>query len=126
MPDNPWMNETPDFQAVAGEDLTAGEAVCIAAADGLAYLADADDATRRPCIGFVETDTLTGYMAEIKGRGQLCGATGLTQGAPIYLSQTPGAITQVAPVGYVQCVAVATNETELVIRLDACSAWNAY
>ena len=124
---NVYINEAPNFPMEAGEDISAGEIVCIAAADGLVYLADASDSLLRPAIGFAETDTDDGEMVSVKGAGQLTGATGLTPGATLYLSETAGAITHTAPTGsFVQSVGIAKTDTELIIRLDAGQSWYGY
>ena len=115
---NPYKSDTPNLSLTAGEAITAGDLLCIAS-DGKAYLADADDATRRPAVGFAEVDVAITLEAEVKGQGKMCEASGLTMGAPIYLSTTAGAVTQTPPAAYVQAVGVAETATEFIIRLDA-------
>jgi len=123
MADNVWLNPEPNFSGQAGEDIDAGEAVCIAADDGLVYLADANDGDRRPCIGFAEVSVEEDEYLTVLGHGQICGATGLTPGATLYLSTTAGAVTQTAPAAYQQAVGVATCATEFVIRLEPREAY---
>lgn len=96
----------------AGETLTRGDLVAIKAADGLAYKADADDATLRPAVGIIGTGGATGVKVEVVVTGKISGFTGLTPGALAYLSGTAGATTQAAPV-WAQPVGLALSATEL-------------
>jgi hypothetical protein len=48
-----WLQQNVRFSAIAGETLTTGTPVCIAAADSYAYKADADSSTRRPAVGII-------------------------------------------------------------------------
>lgn len=96
----------------AGETLTRGDLVAIKAADGLAYKADADDATLRPAVGIIGTGGATGVKVEVVVTGKISGFTGLTPGALAYLSGTAGAATQAAPV-WAQPVGLALSATEL-------------
>ena len=43
-------------------------------------------------VGVAETDAASGEMVELKRFAQIEDMTGLTQGGPVYLSNTPGAV----------------------------------
>ena len=78
---------------VAGEDIEAGEGCSISSSDCLAYLACADAGNEEmPVVGVAETDADSGEMVELKRFAQIEDMTGLTQGGPVYLSNTPGAV----------------------------------
>lgn len=98
--------------ATAGETLATGDIVAIKAADGLAYKADADDATLRPAVGVIGSGGVSGAGVEVVVSGLISGHTGLTPGALAYLSGTAGAVTQAAPV-WAQPVGVALSATEV-------------
>ena len=115
---HPYKSDTPNLPLTAGEAITAGDLLCIGS-DGKAYLADANDATKRPAIGFAFNTAALAAQVEAKGQGKMCEAAGLTMGAPLYLSETPGAVTQTPPASYVQAVGVAETATEFIIRMDA-------
>lgn len=83
----------------AGEDLAAGDNVCIASADGLLYKADAGRATRRPCIGAVDVAVSDGEDAAVITCGWRNDGSALTKGAQVYLSATPGDQTATAGSG---------------------------
>lgn len=103
------------ISAVAGEAITAGELVSIKDADGEAYAADANDAALRPAVGIAGKSVAEGDYTEIVVIGVLDGWTTLSEGAPAYLSETAGAVTQVAPT-YAQQVGVAISATEYYIN----------
>jgi len=85
------------ISATAGETLTTGNVVTLSDTDGYAYKADANDAALRPAIGIVGHGAATGGKVEIILCGILSGWTSLTEGAPGYLSETAGGVTQSAP-----------------------------
>lgn len=103
------------FSCTTGEALSAGNTVAIADADGLCYKADANDATRRPAMGWVVQGYASGATAQVIAHGILAGFAALTEGAPIYLSETAGSYTQTAP-DYPQVVAYALTTT--TARID--------
>lgn len=103
------------ISATAGETLTEGQMVAIKAADGYAWKADADVSTARPAIGVIGKGGTVGTKVEIITSGILGGFSGLTKGAPAYLSETAGAITQSAPT-WAQQVGVAISATEYLIN----------
>jgi hypothetical protein len=107
------------FTATAGEDLATGEVVCLKDADGKAYQADANDAALRPAIGVVRLAADSGDQVEIIVVGVLRGWSSLKEGAPAYLSETAGAITQTAPTSYQQEVGWAISTTEYFIGTKA-------
>lgn len=94
----------------AGEALAAGDNVCIADADGKLYKADADDATRRPCVGAVDVAVDSGQYATVITAGWRNDGSSLTEGAQVYLSTTPGAETQTGASGK-QVIGVAWSTT---------------
>lgn len=95
----------------AGEDLAAGDNVCVADADGLLYKADSNDDTRRPCIGAVDVAVSDGEDAAVILAGRRNDGTSLKEGRMIYLSATPGAETQTGNTG-VQAIGIAYSTTE--------------
>jgi hypothetical protein len=99
----------------AGETLTKGQMVAIKAADGYAYKADADVSTLRPAIGIVGTGAAAGASVEVIVEGIVTGWTSQTIGAPGYLSETAGAVTQSAPT-YNQQVGIAISATTYYIN----------
>lgn len=103
------------ISAVAGEAITAGELVSIKDADGEAYAADANDAALRPAVGIAGRTVAEGGNTEIIVIGVLDGWTALSEGAPAYLSETAGAVTQAAP-AYAQQVGVAISTTEYFVN----------
>ncbi len=103
--------------ATAGEALVTGDVVAIADADGYAYKADADTATRVPAVGIVGVAAASGAKVEIITLGIVSGWTSLAEGSPGYLSATAGAITQTAPkVAYSQQIGVAISTTDYLIN----------
>lgn len=82
----------------AGEALAAGDNVCIAD-DGKLYKADADAATRRPCVGAVDVAVEAGQDAAVITCGWRNDGSSLNEGAQVYLSTTAGAETQTAGAG---------------------------
>jgi len=85
------------FSATAGATLATGDAVCIAASDGYAYKADANDANKRPAVGFIGKGAASGSKVEIIVRGVLAGQTAASPGARLFLSDTAGAATTTSP-----------------------------
>lgn len=96
---------------VAGETLTAGQAVCVKASDGKVYKADADDADLRPCIGLAAHGASSGDAVDIATTGWVDGASSLTPGDYIYLSATAGGVTHTKTAGFAQVLGVALTET---------------
>ena len=77
----------------AGENIEADEVCSISSSDGLAYLACAGTGIEElPVVGVAETDAATGEMVELKRFAQIEDMTGLNEGGPVYLSNTPGAV----------------------------------
>lgn len=95
-----WKSVQERFPAllVAGEAITIGQPVCIAAADGKVYKADANSSTRRPAIGLAERGTASAANCSIVTRGVLAGISATqTKGAYAFLSETAGGVTYTAP-----------------------------
>lgn len=95
-------------------------AVFLSAPDS-ALRADADDATKQPLIGFVQSKP-SPTQAVVQYSGELSGFSGLTPNATYFLSTTPGQITDNVsgyPIGaIVQKVGFAKDSTTLVIMVD--------
>jgi len=117
MIDSGEIIESADFvvTAVAGENLTANDAVYISTSDGKAYKCDADDATKTRFAGFVQETVLMNANATIRCHGIMRGFVGLTAGAKYYLSGTAGAISSSAGT-YEVGVGIALTTT--VIRIQ--------
>lgn len=109
-----WAKKNVRFSAVAAETLATGDVVTIKDADGLAYLADANDAALRPAVGVIGKGGASGATVEIVVLGILAGQSGLTESAAGYLSETAGAITQSSP-AYSQQIGVAISATAYLI-----------
>ena len=82
---------------VAGEALSARDAVYISTADGKAYKCDADDVTKLGFVGFAQEAVSSGATLNIVHSSQMTGFSSLTIGATYYISGTAGAITSTAP-----------------------------
>ena len=112
--------------AVAGETITRGQVVAIHT-DGLAYLANATAGANNqvPAVGIAETDgTLAGgeRITIIRECAFCDGATGLDEGAAIFLGETDGTITKTAPVhlnDVIQFVGYALTETTFVFDVGS-------
>lgn len=92
-----WKQKQVRFSATAGETLAAGDVVCIKAADGKAYKADANDADLRPAVGVIDKGGLSTATVEIVTIGVLAGQTAASPGKRLFLSETAGAMTVTAP-----------------------------
>lgn len=99
---------------IAGEALTALDAVYINTADGKAYKCDADDTAKLGFIGFAQEGALLGANVQIRNHGLMTGFVGLTVGSTYYLSGTLGAITTTAPT-YKRPVGIAVSATVIKI-----------
>jgi hypothetical protein len=97
---------------VAGEALTANDAVYILASDGKAYKCDADDTSKINFVGFVNETVSSGANVNIIHSGQMSGFSSLTIGSTYYLSGTAGAITSTPPTNSV-LVGFATSATTI-------------
>ena len=102
------------ISSVAGETLVTGNVVAIKAADGLEWKADADVSTLRPAIGIIGKGGTAGEKVEVVIWAIVTGWTSLTKGAPGYLSETPGLITQSSP-SWSQQLGVAINGTDYLV-----------
>jgi hypothetical protein len=103
------------ISATCGETITTGQVVTLLDADGYAYKADANDATLRPAVGVAGKGCTSGGSVEIIVQGIFSGWTGLTESAPGFLSETAGAITQVAP-SYSQQIGAAISTTDYFVN----------
>lgn len=98
-----WAQMFVRFSGVAGETVAIGDIVCIAAADGQIYKADADSSTRRPAIGVIGKGGAAEATVEIVVMGILEGQEAASPGTRLYLSTGAGAFAY-ATTGYDQVV----------------------
>lgn len=89
----------------AGEALVVGDVVCLSSDRWVK--ADANGTTR-PAVGVVTEPAAKGRKPEVCSVAEISGYTGLTTGAPVYLSETAGGVSQTAP-GYRQEVGYAVD-----------------
>lgn len=118
--DNLENSEAVESSFTAGEDLAAGDAVYLSAANTVSK-ADADDDTKTRVIGFASAAVLATAAVLVKSSGIVPGLTGLTAGARYYLSATAGGITSTAPTSSghnVMQVGFAKSTTELQIQFQ--------
>ena len=111
-------NSYARFSATAGQALAIGDVVCLKDANGYAYKADSDNATLRPAVGIVTKAGSSGESVGIMTYGIFGGYSSLTEGAPVYLSATAGAITQTAPSGYLQQIGIAISTTSYLFEFQ--------
>lgn len=110
-----YVNERPDFRAISGEDIAAGELVSISDSDGLMYLACADSGNEElPAMGVAEAGSSSGDMAHAKRLGQMDGYSSLNPGGPVYVSNTAGEISTTAG-DTSQIAGVAVSDTQWII-----------
>lgn len=106
-----------DTQAiVASEALAAGDLVNIYSNGGTPNARKADATNGRRAMGFVTAAVSNGANATVYFEGSISGKTGLTIGAPQYLSATAGGTTETAPTTagqIVQEIGVATSATSI-------------
>ena len=117
-----YCNVADSFSTTCGEAITAGDAVSLHG-DGLVYRANAAVGANQdiPAIGIAETTEILGGELEVKRRGHVAEATGLTAGAWVYLGESDGAVTATAPSSAgdaVQVVGIALSQTEYAIDLQ--------
>lgn len=90
-----WVTGNKNSSLTTGEAIdgsTTPQVVCIKAADGLVYKADANDSTRVMAYGFVTTNASISTTPAVTIQGILGGFTGLTKDVTYYASDTAGAI----------------------------------
>jgi len=109
---------TARFSCVAGETITAGQAVTMKAADGYCYKADADDAALRPAVGIAGATTSTGNRLGVVTSGIVAGNSSLTKAGAMYLSTTAGGVTQTQPSAYSQTIGRAISATEFQVQIQ--------
>jgi hypothetical protein len=98
----------PPFTCTASESV--GDLVYVSGANAVAQ-ADASSLSTSEVVGFVLLKSSATACQVTVQPGPVTGASGLTAGDPVYLSETPGAVTAVAPANVVQ-VGIATSATE--------------
>lgn len=99
---------------VAGEALSARDALYIDAADGKAYKCDADVLTKMNFVGFAQEAASISANVNVVNHGIMGGFSSLTINAPYYISGTAGAITTTAPAN-VGIVGIALTATTIKI-----------
>ena len=109
--------------AVAGENLTAGDAVYLATTTGRAFKATASGTLEQAVVvGFAQSNATTAGSFSIIVSGNLT-TSGLSPGEIYYLSpSTPGAITTTVPTTtsqFVVRVGEASSATALAVRIDS-------
>lgn len=111
---------TPSASIVAGEALSAGNLINIYSDAGTFKVRKAEaDVSGREAHGYVSSSASSGANATVYFAGTITGLTGLTPGI-VYLSATPGAVTNTAPStsGHtVQKVGVAVSATSIAFFL---------
>jgi len=105
----------PCFSGTAGENLSAGEVVCVDTSDGKVYKADADNSNRMPAVGIVFEDASAGSTVWVQFAGKCSKFSGLTTGALYYVSTTAGALTTSPPSNNAQIVGRAISDTTLAL-----------
>ena len=114
------------FKAQAGENLTLGDAVYISGVNGqlaIVSKADADDAAKMPAFGLVSATTTSGNPCTVVTFGTFIGYDTVNtldsptwqRGDTLYVSTTPGGLTNVAPAGESSLI----QNIGLVQRIDA-------
>lgn len=129
-----WVDAVSSLEALAGENLTAGEALYISKGsangdtgrtEGRAYKLDATDANRIEFVGFAKETVTSGNTALILFTGPVSGLSGLLTGEPVFASvTTPGAIQTDAPTQvdeWILQIGLATSTTELLVNAAASS-----
>lgn len=116
-----------EFDAIAGEDLLAADAVCLHT-DGELYKANAitGGAQQIPCHGFAEVAVDDGEMVKVVCEGVVQGVvaqgfTGLTIGEVVFLAETDGDITQTAPTtggDLVQRLGTAISALKILVNIQ--------
>lgn len=111
------LDKGAEITLVAGEAVVVNDAICIAA-DGTGMKADADDATRRPCIGIAVTAASLAGSFKVRRFGWIDyddtnhgGALGATANDRIYLSSTTGRLTITSVGAFPQAVGIAKTTT---------------
>ena len=111
-----YANEFDSFAAQAGEVILRGQLATVAA-DGKAYLACAAEVgANLPMVAVSETDVPLNGWGEFKHSGKVA-TIGLTPGQYVYVSDTPGGISQ-TPGHTVQIAGFAHKSTEWIIHPD--------
>jgi hypothetical protein len=112
----PGESGSPAITVTAGESIPAWHAVFIDT-DGLAYLADSDDAHGTAVLGVAKTAALTGETFPVAVDGDYLDTTPVTwTPGPVYIGDT-GVLTATPPVaGYQLWIATALTTTRLLVR----------
>lgn len=118
----PTTSGNVDVTGTAGEALTAGEIVYLSNGDGALtngrwYKTDADLAyasSTAAIVAAVTADVALGAEGTFRLVGTVTGLSGLTAGAPYYVSATAGALTATAP-STVRLMGAADSTTTLVL-----------
>jgi hypothetical protein len=121
-----------DVTGTAGESLSTGDVVYLSDGSGALnagqwYKADADliyGSMGAGEIGLVPAAITSGASGSIRIQGRVTGLSGLTAGAPHYVSATAGALTVTAPTN-MRVVGVADSATSLVLTPNPAASLSA-
>jgi hypothetical protein len=119
----PAASSNVDIAGLAGEALTAGQAVYLSAGDGGKtagqwYKADASNSyssSTAVAVGIAPSAITSGASGTVRLAGQVTGLSALTLGSTYYISSTPGALTATAPANR-RVLGVANSSTSLVLK----------
>ncbi len=111
---NSWARVSKIF----GEALSIGDVVCLKDSDGKAYKADANDEALRSACGIVSKAAAQDAVGQITTIGAFNGFSNLAEGGAVYLSETPGGVTQVAP-AWAQQIGRAISASEIYFVFGA-------
>lgn len=103
---------------IFGEALAVGDIACLRDSDGKAWKADANDAALRSAAGIVSRAAGAEAVGQVTTLGVFGGYTTLAEGGAVYLSETPGEMTQSAP-AWAQQVGRAISTTEILFNFGA-------
>lgn len=133
-----WKAKWERFSATAGEAISLGDPLALNRYSGEAYKADADDADRRPAVGFAGNSASAAGTVEIVRRGILSGmpaglgtesSNAVTPiGTPLILSTTQGHVTiyQTAAAGVSQFMGFAWPLSEQAVNSGVTTGTDTY
>lgn len=88
------------FYGIAGETIAVDDAVAYNAGDGKLYKADSNGVSNRfNCVGLARNVATVGQEVVYVAQGPYAFPHGQPAGSPVYLSETPGLLTQTPPAG---------------------------
>jgi hypothetical protein len=117
----PTSIQQPQYSVVASEELAAYELINVFNDTGTTKIRLADAASGYRCDGYVTESVSNGVTTTIKFGGVVT-ASGLTRGAPVFLSATSGAATTTHPTlstgDISQQVGIALSATEFIMEIQ--------